>query len=101
MRPTPVRFILKMLTLLVALLLIAPVHAQSSPTHTIQPGETLSQIAERYGLTMAALMELNSITDPDTIVIGQILVLPAPADATPAPVEVDETYATEEESAPI
>lgn len=101
MHSTLARFLLKSLLLLLALLLITPnAHAQSSPTHTIQPGETLSQIAERYGLTLAELMELNSITDPDTIVIGQILVLPAPADATPAPVVVDESL-TPEETTPI
>jgi peptidoglycan endopeptidase LytF len=76
------------------------VHAQSSPTHTIQPGETLSEIAKLYAIPLAELMELNSISDPDAIVSGQILVLPTPPDAEPAPaVEVDETYSTE--TAPI
>lgn len=101
MRPYPVRLILKTLPLLVALLFVSPTtHAQSSPTHTIAPGETLSQIAEQYGLALAELMALNSITDPDAIVSGQILVLPAPANATPVPVVVDESL-TPDASAPI
>ena len=75
------------LTLVVVTLLTPQtrVYAQSSPTHTIEPGETLSQIAESYGISLTELMELNSITDPDAIVSGQILVLPAPSDAAPAP----------------
>ena len=73
----------KVALLFCALLIVSTsVRAQSSPTHTIQPGETLSQIAEQYNIALAELMELNSITDPDAIVSGQILVLPAPASAT-------------------
>lgn len=83
--------------MLLALLIIAPsVHAQQSPTHTIQPGETLSEIAQQYNVPLADLMTLNSIDDPDAIVSGQILVLPAPAGATPAPVTVDERVVGEE-----
>lgn len=88
------RYALWFSLLLVALLAMTPsVHAQSSPTHTIEPGETLSQIAEQYGIALDELMELNSITDPDSIVSGQILVLPVPADSAPAPVVVvDEAF---------
>jgi LysM repeat protein len=71
-------------------------HTQSSPTHTIQPGETLSQIAERYDIPLDELMELNSITDPDAIFFGQILVLPVAANATPVPVVVDPAYRPDE-----
>jgi LysM repeat protein len=84
------------LSLLVLLICATGLHAQSSPTHTIQPGETLSQIAEVYGVPLEELMELNSIDDPNAIVSGQILVLPIAANATPAPVVVDESFATEE-----
>ncbi len=41
--------------------------------HVVLPGESLSRIAEQYGLTMDALMEINGITDPNTIVIGMRL----------------------------
>lgn len=65
-------------------------------THTVQPGETLSQIAGQYGTTEAALMALNDLDEPDTILAGQQLVVPAPATfATPPPgqhrVQVGET----------
>lgn len=63
--------------------------AQASPTHTVGRGETLSQIAQRYGIPLRDLMALNNITDADTLYAGQILLLPAPADATPADVTLD------------
>jgi LysM repeat protein len=45
-------------------------------THVVQAGETLSQIARRYGVTMAALQTANAISDPDSIYVGQQLTIP-------------------------
>ena len=44
--------------------------------HTVQAGETLFSIAQRYGLTTRDLMAANGITDPDRIVVGQKLSIP-------------------------
>lgn len=44
-------------------------------THTVVWGDTLSELAVRYGTTVAKLVELNDITDPDFIVVGQVLKL--------------------------
>lgn len=50
---------------------------ESGPrTHTVQPGETLSQIARAYGVTMAALQAENGISDADTISVGVRLTIP-------------------------
>ncbi|MDZ4197828.1 MAG: LysM peptidoglycan-binding domain-containing protein [Kiritimatiellia bacterium] len=49
----------------------------------VQKGETLSQIAVRYGLTTRELADLNAIADPNRVRAGQKLTLPgyaAPAD---------------------
>lgn len=55
---------------------VTPAWARSGPrTHTVQKGETLSQLAERYGVSIAALRTRNKITG-DTIKIGQRLVIP-------------------------
>jgi LysM repeat protein len=65
----------------------------ASPTHTVQPGESLSEIAVRYGVALDELMALNSIDDPDAIIAGQMLVLPATSlPAQPPPVEVDPAF---------
>lgn len=44
--------------------------------YQVQPGDTLSSIAQRFGVTLEALMEANGITDPDQIYAGQILRIP-------------------------
>lgn len=45
-------------------------------THIVQKGETLLEIALRYGVTMQALQAANNISDPDHIEVGQVLVIP-------------------------
>ncbi|MGQ9586046.1 MAG: LysM peptidoglycan-binding domain-containing protein [Anaerolineae bacterium] len=46
--------------------------------HTVRPGETLSGIAWRYGVSMEAIMAANGLTNPDVIYIGQVLIIPGP-----------------------
>ena len=41
--------------------------------YTVKNGDTLGAIAKRYGVTVASLMKLNSITDPNKIYIGNLL----------------------------
>jgi len=52
----------------------------STPTvlrsHLVEAGETLSQIAERYGTTVEALARVNELETPDIIYEGQVLILP-------------------------
>ncbi len=45
--------------------------------YTVRPGDTLSQIAARFGVTVAQILEVNpEITDPDRIQVGQKIVIP-------------------------
>ena len=44
--------------------------------YRVQPGDTLSSIAQRFGVSLQALMEANGITDPDQIYVGQLLRIP-------------------------
>jgi LysM repeat protein len=44
---------------------------------TIAPGDTLSAIAARHGVSLGALVSANGITDPNRIVAGRVLRLPA------------------------
>ena len=44
--------------------------------HVVQPGETLSTIAMRYGITTAALIRANGIVNPHWIYVGQRLTIP-------------------------
>ena len=54
-----------------------PGSASSSPqTYTVQYGDTLSGIAQRFGTTVSAIASLNGISDPDLIYAGQTLQIP-------------------------
>ncbi len=48
-------------------------------TYTVQPGDTLSGIAERHGTTVDALARENGITNPNFIQVGQQLRIPGGA----------------------
>lgn len=41
--------------------------------HMVVPGDMLSQIAKKYGMTLPDLMRLNGLHDADNIVVGQKL----------------------------
>ena len=47
-------------------------------TYVVQPGDTLTQIAARLGLSVDYLAKYNGITDPDVIYSGQPLYFQAP-----------------------
>jgi LysM repeat protein len=55
--------------------------------HVVQPNETLSQIARRYGVTQSAIGAANHISNPGRLTIGQKLIIPgaAKSPSTPAP----------------
>lgn len=60
--------------------LTIPAGAANPPNvHIVQPGENLYRIALRYGITWQELAQLNGITDPTTLRVGQRLVLPSGA----------------------
>lgn len=45
-------------------------------TYTVKAGDTLSGIAKKYNTTVAKLVELNGIKDPNLIFKGQLIKLP-------------------------
>lgn len=47
-----------------------------SSLYEVQPGDTLTAIAESVGVPIAELMRANGITDPNSIQAGQMLRLP-------------------------
>lgn len=63
-------------------ILLSPVGTLAAPAgqepiiHVVRQGETLSRIAGRYGVSVAALIQANGITNPDRIYAGQSLTIP-------------------------
>lgn len=53
-----------------------PQTTPSTPTYTVQKGDTLSGIAAKYGTTVNTLVSLNGIKDPNLIITGQVIKLP-------------------------
>ena len=53
--------------------------------YTVQDGDTLSGIADQFGVTTDAIIAANEITDPDLIQPGDTLTIPAPEPAAPEP----------------
>jgi LysM repeat protein len=50
--------------------------APGGTTHTVAAGQTLSSIAQSYGITIKAIQDANGITDPNRVVIGTTLAIP-------------------------
>ena len=47
-------------------------------THTVKRGDTLEAIGRRYGVDVATLVAANGVRNPDVIIEGEALSIPAP-----------------------
>ena len=63
---------------LIALLAPWAAGGGAADDYRVAQGDTLSEIAERFGVPLAALAEKNGLADPHLIVEGQVLALPVP-----------------------
>ncbi len=58
--------------------------------YVVQPGDTLSGIAQKFGVSIRIIQEANAITDPRTLQAGQTIIIPQgeevlPGTPTPTP----------------
>jgi LysM repeat protein len=51
----------------------------STSRYAVQPGDSLSAIAVRFGVSATTLMSLNGISNPNRIFVGSLLTLPSGA----------------------
>ena len=65
--------VLRRSTTIIALLLLA---LCASAAYTVQPGDNLTGIASRFGVTISDLVRINGISDPNHVVVGKQLQIP-------------------------
>ncbi|HEY7563649.1 MAG TPA: LysM peptidoglycan-binding domain-containing M23 family metallopeptidase [Acidimicrobiia bacterium] len=58
-----------------AFILVAAVIAASAD-YVVQRGDTVNQIAAEFGVSADEIVRLNSLGDPDLLMIGQVLLIP-------------------------
>ena len=64
-----------------------PPSTGGSSTYVVQAGDYLSLIAQRFGVTVAAILAANNISNPNLLFVGQVLTIPGGGGTTnPTPV---------------
>lgn len=62
-----------------------PGSAETGREYVVQPGDTLSGIANLYGVSLSVLIQTNRLANPDVLTVGQVVTLPdQPLITTPA-----------------
>ena len=61
--------------------------------YVVKPGDTLSKIADDHATTIDEIMALNNLSDPNTIIVGQKLIIPS---LVPSPTGAPDAPATPE-----
>jgi LysM repeat protein len=77
-----------------------PAISSDAVTITVEPGDTIGEIARDYDVTVRELMDANAITDPRKIRVGQRLVIPGytSVESSGTEVTVDPATATADSS---
>ena len=79
----------------------APPVNRNATQHKVQTGETLSLIAQRYGVSMQNLVAINNLSDPNQVVVGQTLKLRGTPKPKPAAKPVAAQPAAQPASTPV
>lgn len=69
--------------------------AESFMTHKVAKGETMQKIAQKYGVTVAAISDANEMTSKSRLKNGQSLRIPLAPDATKEPATASEPLLAE------
>jgi LysM repeat protein len=63
----------------------APTPSPSPLVYIVQNGDSIGRIARRFGVTPAAIIELNELRNPNRILPGQRLLIPIGSSPSPSP----------------
>jgi LasA protease len=56
---------------------LLPTPRVNADEYVVQSGDTLGVIAQRYGISVQALMQANNLSDPNLLSVGMVLKIPA------------------------
>jgi len=77
MKTPRVRRLVAVLAVFVLSLCLLPgAHAQDQVVHVVQAGENLYRLALRYGTTVEDIVAANGLSSPDSLQVGERLVIP-------------------------
>lgn len=62
----------------------APAASAEGAEYVIQVGDSLSGVADRFGVPVAAIVEANNLDNPDFVFVGQRLTIPSAVAVLPA-----------------
>lgn len=62
-----------------------PIVVQPTRTYVVQRGDTLTQIAQRFSVTVQSIRALNSLRANDVLLIGDVLIIPPTGGQTGTP----------------
>jgi LysM repeat protein len=63
----------------------SPSEPSGARSHVVAKGETLTQIAKQYGVTVEEIQQANKIQDAKKLQIGQTIKIPGSASPSPSP----------------
>jgi LysM repeat protein len=66
-------------TIVTVTIALSPTPRITEEHYVVQEGDTLSGIADMFGVTWDAIIQANNLQSQDAIFVGQELVIPAPA----------------------
>jgi LasA protease len=58
---------------------------KSPGVYTVQSGDTLGSIAQKFGVSLESLEALNALADPSRLAVGERVEIPVPESETPGP----------------
>ena len=90
--PDPADVVIKVLDIERPLIVAAVDLTVVTSTYTVEPGDTLSDIAGRLGVTLKELIAANELDSPDVIDVGLELTIPGAESVVESGAEPEPTY---------
>jgi len=64
---------------------VSPISTTGPGSYVVQSGDTIGSIAARFGVTPESIIQLNQLSNPSALEVGQVLMIPVPESEKPGP----------------